>query len=307
MKNSTPSPFSQFLHYSRPWYLLEGILFYALGVGIVHYLGHTIDWKIYFLGQACVTMLQLSSYYLTVYYDRLFPTGPELIKRNSGKEDDDESAKELPRPVFQLTSLTTLTVGAVLTVLLLSNGAINIQGLIILGIAFLLAFFYAVPPLRLVYSGYGELSHAIFIANLVPAFAFLLQTGELHRFLPMLTFPLAALYLAMSLALSLKDYPVDLKNERKTLLVRMGWPHGMLLHNILIVIAYLLLFLAFVSGLPWGLTWPGLLTLPLAGFQIWQFIQINAGAKPHWGLLSLTAIGTLLLTAYLIAFTLWTS
>src|SRR5271169_5491208 len=183
MKNSTPSPFSQFLHYSRPWYLLEGILFYALGVGIVHYLGHPIDWTTYFLGQACVTMLQLSSYYLTVYYDRLFPTEPELTKRKSLKANDDESAKELPRPVFQLTSLTTLTVGAVLTVLLLSNGAINIQGLIILGIAFLLAFFYAVPPLRLVYSGYGELSHAIFIANLVPAFAFLLQTGELHRFL----------------------------------------------------------------------------------------------------------------------------
>jgi 1,4-dihydroxy-2-naphthoate octaprenyltransferase len=192
-------------------------------------------------------------------------------------------------------------------VLLLSNKAINLQGLLILGIAFLLAFFYAVPPLRLVYSGYGELSHAIFIANLVPAFAFLLQTGEVHRFLPMLTFPLAFLYLAMSLALSLKDYPENLKNNRKTLLVRLGWPNGMRLHNILILATYVLLTLAFVSGLTWGLTWPGLLTLPLAGFQVWQFIQINAGAKPHWGLLSLTAIGTLLMTAYLITFTLWTS
>ncbi|HMD89062.1 MAG TPA: prenyltransferase [Anaerolineaceae bacterium] len=307
MKKSTPSQLSQFLQYSRPWNLLEGILFYALGVGIVHYLGHPIDWKIYILGQACITMLQLSSYYLTVYYDRLFPTTPELISQNSKKENDDESAKELPRQVFQLTSLTTLTVGAVMTVLLLANRALNLQALLILGIAFFLAFFYAVPPLRLVYSGYGELSQAIFISTLVPAFAFLLQTGELHRLLPMLTFPLAALYLAMLLALSLKDYSRDLKNERKTLLVRLGWPHGMRLHNILIVATYILLLLAFISGMPWGLTWPGLLTLPLAGFQIWQFIQINGGAKPHWGLLSLTATGTLLLTTYLITFTLWTS
>jgi hypothetical protein len=41
-----------FIKLSRPFFVLGVAVLYALGVGIAHYLGSTIDWNAYFLGQA---------------------------------------------------------------------------------------------------------------------------------------------------------------------------------------------------------------------------------------------------------------
>ena len=110
----------------------------------------------------------------------------------------------------------------------------------------------------------------------------------------------------MLLALSLEGYASDEKYNRKTSMIRLGWQRGMNLHNLLILVGFMLFGIAAILGLPWLLTWPGLLGLPLGLFQIWQMSSIATGAKPHWRLLSLNAVATVVLTAYLVTFTLWT-
>jgi 1,4-dihydroxy-2-naphthoate octaprenyltransferase len=305
MKETQQPVFSILVKLSQPLALSGGALLYALGVGITHYLGQSIDWNTYWIGQVCVTMLQLSSYYLKALYDLTAPSN--LIPRQENPlSNDSEPTKSLSKPVLLLVSYSSLTIGAVLTVLLIANKALNPSALMMLGIAFLVVFFYAVPPFRLVYSGYGELATSFLMANLIPAIGFLLQAGSLHRLLAMVTFPITALFLAMILAISLEKYASDLKYNRRTLLVRLGWLPGMNLHNILILIAYLLLGLAAILGLPWSLTWPGLLSFPLGLLQIWQMTQIASGAKPRWNFLVLNAIATFALTVYLLAFALWT-
>ena len=52
-----------FVRLSRPFFLLGSALVYALGVGIARYLGISIDWGLYLLGQAWVTTLQLATHY----------------------------------------------------------------------------------------------------------------------------------------------------------------------------------------------------------------------------------------------------
>jgi 1,4-dihydroxy-2-naphthoate octaprenyltransferase len=142
--------------------------------------------------------------------------------------------------------------------------------------------------------------------NLIPALAFLLQTGEFHRLLALLTFPLTFLYLATNLALNLGRYSDDIRQERKTMLTRLGWQRGMNLHNLLILIGFFVLGSAALVGLPWSLTWPGLLGLPFGVFQIVQMNMIAAGGKPRWRLLNVNAGSTLAVTAYFIALALWT-
>jgi hypothetical protein len=44
-----------FIQLSRPLFLLGAILLFALGAGIAKYLGATIDWGLYFLGQVWIT------------------------------------------------------------------------------------------------------------------------------------------------------------------------------------------------------------------------------------------------------------
>lgn len=292
------------IQYARPLDLVAGALLYALGAGLTLYLGGQIKWNIYFLGQACVSMLQLSANFLKVAFDLPAPGNRRF--RNILDEEIRLQAVIISRNTVLLAAATSLSVGAVLSVILFSHGAIAPAALIILGIGLILTLAYATPPLRLVYSGYGELIQALLIANIIPALAFMLQSGELHRLLAPLTFPLTALFISVQMATSLRSY---IRNERfdyRNAMVRLGWSNGMILHNFLILFAYLVLTISALVDLPWSLFLPGLLTLPLGIFQIWQMVHIARGNKPNWILLDTTAIATFTLTAYFITFALWT-
>lgn len=291
----------EYLRLARPWILLGSLLFYAVGAGIAQYLGKTIDLSSYWIGQVCVLLLAFSSAYLSEYFTML----EHPIKQRS--DDGGRTAEEFLRLRTALlqASVVALTVGAVLTVMLFIHGVGNPTVILFLGTAFLLAFFYAVPPLRLARSGYGELVNALFLTGITPALAYVLQTGETHRLLILLTFPLTAMYIATSLATELETYYEDIKAGRQTLMGAVGWQRGMNLHNLLILLSYFLVGLAAALRLPWSLVWPMLLTAPLALFQIWQMWQINSGRKPRWRLLRINALALMGIMAYMVAYSLW--
>jgi 1,4-dihydroxy-2-naphthoate octaprenyltransferase len=168
------------------------------------------------------------------------------------------------------------------------------------------ALLLALPPARLVLRGYGEITTALLVSNLIPALAYLFQTGELHRLLAMTTFPLTFLYLAMTLAYELPGYGADVKFDQQTLMVRLGWESGMRLHNLFLLSAYLILGFAMLLGLPIPLGIPGFLTFPLAAFQVYLMVRIAAGTKPNWRVLLFVGAAIYWLTAYLLMFALWT-
>ena len=294
-----------FIRMSRPLFLLGGLLLFALGAGIARYLGAEIDWGIYFLGQAVVTTLQLSAQYLNEYFDS--PADQENRNRTifSGGSGAVGPGK-ISRNTVLLAAATALTVFSALIVLLISREILSPTIALLLALSFLGAFFYSTPPISLARSGYGELTTSILVSILVPTFAFLLQFGELHRLVAMSTFPLMPLHLAMMLEFEFPDYSADVKFEKNTLLVRMGWERAMNLNNTLIISAYLLLALAAMFGLPLPIVLPALLTLPLGLLQIWQMRRIAAGARPNWRNLTLTGIVLFISEVYLLAFAFWT-
>jgi 1,4-dihydroxy-2-naphthoate polyprenyltransferase len=290
---------------SRPLFLLGGVLVFALGVGIARYLGKPIDWGMYFLGQFWVTTLQLAGQYLNEYFDApqdVQNTNRTPFTGGSGALGPDG----LPRRTALIAAAGCLAVTASLTVLLLSQAALSPTTVLIMVFGFSGAILYSVPPVRLSTTGYGELTTSFLVANLVPAFAFLLQSGELHRLLAMATFPLTLLHLAMMLAFEFPDYATDLRLGKRTLLVRMGWQRAVVLNNLLILGAYLTLGLAAVFGLPFYIALPSLLTLPLGLLQIWQMRRIAEGARPNWTALTLTGIALFSVVAYLLTFAFWT-
>lgn len=307
MNQSEETLFKAILRAARPISLLAGVLLYALGGGIAAYLGETIRWPVYWLGQGAVTLLQFSSFFLCEYFERASqPPFESIPVPRSGDEEKKEPAP-VPRVIFLQVAVTAMTAGAVLTVILLAGGNLGPVAFLFLGLAFILAMLYAIPPFRLVYSGYGELVIAILVSNLFPAIAFLLQTGALHRLLALLTFPLTFLYLAAMLAQSLSAYLEDMQRERQTMLIRLGWQRGMSLHNFLIAAAFILLAISVLAGLPWRLAYPAFLALPVGIFQIWQINSIAGGVKPRWRLLALTAMASVGFAAYFINLALWTN
>jgi 1,4-dihydroxy-2-naphthoate octaprenyltransferase len=285
---------------ARPFSLLAGILLYAVGGGISVYLGELLDWSTYWIGQAAVTMLQLSTFLLSAYFAQ--PGRPPFEMRT---RPGSRAPATPPRGIYLQVAATTLTVGAVMTVLLLARGVLSPAAFLFLALAVALGLLYAVPPFRLVEKGYGELVLAVLFANLIPSLAYVLQSGDPHRLLAMLTFPLTCLYLAAAIAGTLQSYAEDVRVGRMTMLVRIGWQRGMNLHNLLIATAYILLALAVIFKLPWRLAYPVFLSLPVALFQIYQMSAIANGAKPRWRLLFYTSMATVGLAAYFMNLALW--
>jgi 1,4-dihydroxy-2-naphthoate octaprenyltransferase len=290
---------------SRPIFLLGGILLFSLGGGIADYLGITINWGVYLLGQAWVTTLQLAAQYLNEYFDAPIDNqnpNRTLFTGGSGVLGPDG----LPRRVALMAAYGCLAVTASLTVLLLVTVRLSLPTILIMILACLGAIFYSVPPIRLSATGYGELTTSILVANLVPALAFLLQTGDLHRLLAMSTFPLTLLHMAMMVSFEFPDYSLDANFGKRTIIVRIGWQWGMTVNNLLILSAYLMLGLAVAFGLPLMIALPAFLTFPLGLLQIWQLRRIADGAKPNWTALTLNALVIFAVTAYLLAYSFWT-
>jgi 1,4-dihydroxy-2-naphthoate polyprenyltransferase len=304
VENQSQHPFILFIRLTRPLFLLGGALLYAMGVGIAHYLGVNIDWGLYILGQAWVTVLQLSTHFLNEYYN-----APEDLDNKNRTPFTGGSGilgpGKLPRDTALYAALGSLAVLAMLTVLLISVKRLEPTTIMIMVLGFLGSFFYSTPPISLERTGYGELTASFIVAFLVPAFGYILQSGELHRLIAMVTFPLFVLHLAMLIAFDLPDYATDMKHDKRTLLVRIGWEKGLNLHNLLIVIAFFLVALAASFQLPLFIALPALIPLPLGFLQIWQMRRIASGVKPNWTAVTLNALATFAAMAYVFTYSFW--
>jgi 1,4-dihydroxy-2-naphthoate octaprenyltransferase len=292
---------------SRPLYILMAVLLYFLGIGIAHYLSGPINWNSFFLGLAWIVFILLGSQYLNEYFYPVIllddPT-PKHTPFSGGSGA--MGAGRLPRQVAFWSGLACLTVTASLTFLLIQRLGMNAGVILIMGLIFAGEILYALPPFRLVSTGYGELIMSIIVVGLIPAFAYLMQGHDFHRLLIMVAFPLTTLHIGMLLAMEFPDYAADITQGKRPVIVRIGWQRGMLLHNILILGSYVILGIAFVFGLPLPVVWPVIIVLPIGLFQIWMMNRIADGAKPNWSLLELVAISTFGLTTYIFTFAFWT-
>jgi 1,4-dihydroxy-2-naphthoate octaprenyltransferase len=297
--NVTSDQVRQFINLSRPLPLLIGGLVYGIGATIVAFLGRPINWSLYFLGQAIVSLLQLTSHYLLEYHEMKQEREenhpfPYLNPRGS------LGSVGLPREVALYAAIVCLVLVATLTSILLVSGSFPLLAWLILLLIFLGTFFYNTPPIRLIASGYGELTYSVVIAALIPSLAFTLQTGEFHRLLIMSTSPLVALHLAMMISFELPDYAHDIKTEKRTIMVRLGWASAMRLHDLAIIFALVSFVVAYINGLPRRVTFGVLIALPLAITQIWQMQRIRRGFPVRWRPLTFGALGLFGLTSYLV-------
>jgi 1,4-dihydroxy-2-naphthoate octaprenyltransferase len=287
--------------------ILSAILLYLLGIGIAHYLIGQINWATLFFGLGWIVFFLLGTQYLNEYFDPMVMVENPVWKHTpfSGVSGAIGSGR-LSRQVALWAGLTCFAITASLTVLIIQFFGFSLVEILILGLILIGELLYALPPFRLVSSGYGELIMSIIVGGLIPALAFLLQGHEFHRLLVMVAFPLTTLHIGMLLALEFPDYASDIMQGKRPILVRVGWQRSMIIHNVLVLGSFVILGMAFVFGLPLRVGWPVFFVLPIGLFQVWMMNRIADGAKPNWNLLVLVAASTFGLTAYLFTFAFWT-
>jgi 1,4-dihydroxy-2-naphthoate octaprenyltransferase len=298
-KNS--SIIKQFFRVMDPWKLFLNLFFYSLGVAIVHFQQKDVSWSVYISGQIVMLGVQISAMYLVEYFTRI--TNSQLILQEQRARTQRKSFLSSAN-ILQL-AFSFLTIAAVFSFLLISQGRIHVYQSLVLTIIVLLWLFLSLPPIKFKQRGAGELVEAIVITNLIPAFALSVQTEDMSRLIVTITLPLLFLCLPAFMAITLPEYGKKGPLSGTSMMEKMGWQAGMLMHNILIPTAYLLMVLTTFMGQPWQITWPGLLSLPVAILQVLQMIAIGRGAKPRWKLLLFSSYSLPILAVYLFLFTLW--
>jgi len=287
---------SQLFWLLRPLLVLLAALFYLLGAGIADYLGIDFVQDAFWLGLLWTILLQLTVLLLARAFARqaLFagaPTSPA------------EQAR-LPMRLALAAGVLLISIAGT-TVLMQQRSVITAPIYFIQIAAVLLVLGYSVPPLRLNQTGFGELLLAIVMAVIPPAHAFLLQAGDYHRLLSLVTFPLLLLSLAWLLALSFQSFATDQKYDRRTLLRMLGWERAVPLHHALILSSYGLWLMGPLVGISLRILWPAFLGAPFAILQILVMQSIAAGGRPNWTLLTATSTAVVGLTVYFLTVSFW--
>jgi len=275
---------------------LHFLLAYLLGFALARYLGVPLSPLAFGLGLAWLMSLLGAAAWL----DDAFRNPAQPFRAGETLE-----ARLRTRQRRLLAGLAALTLAAALKVTMAALHLLTIASLTLMALTALALLAWVVPPVRLAQRGLGEFALALAAADLTPALAFTLQNGGVHRLLAAFVFPLTFLALAYFVAVTFPALATDQKFGRQTFLARFGWQVAVPAHNGFLAAAYLLLAAAPFFGVPFALIWPGLLTLPLAALQIYQFLRLENGEKPLWPLLTLNAAAIFGLTTYLLAFTLW--
>jgi 1,4-dihydroxy-2-naphthoate octaprenyltransferase len=284
-----------FLKLTRPLHLLLAALTYLLGASIPAYLGKPFQPLAFTLGLAGVLLAQLS---MSLLAEVFRPYNEPLV------EDETPKQKETLRNNALYVSIAALAANAFIVFTLYTDQtllALPTFYFLLLSLALVLA--YAVPPVRLLDRGFGELTLAAHIAYVIPSIGFLLQAKDNHRLLTVIIIPLTALALAYFLVVNFTSFASDQKYQRATLLRRLTWERAVPLHHGLIVFAYVIFAIAPLLG--FSILWNAFLTLPFAILQMILVRNISLGAKPNWALLTSTALAVFGLTTYFITLTFW--
>ncbi|MCA1900023.1 MAG: hypothetical protein LDL50_04865 [Chloroflexi bacterium] len=279
---------------TRPLHLLLAALTYALGASAAGYLGRPFQPLTFTLGLGGVLLAQLS---MSLLAEVFRPYNEPLVEGETPRQ------KETLRNNMLYISIAALSSSAFIVYLLYLNRALTLPSFIFLLSSFVLVVSYAIPPMRLLDRGFGELALAAHLAYVVPSVGFLLQAGEHHRLLTFVVVPLTALALAYFLIVNFTTFPADQKYQRATLLRRLAWERAVPFHHSLLVFAYVIFFVALLLRLTILST--AFLTLPFALLQIFLLRSVALGGKPNWTLLTSTALAVFGLTAYFIALTFW--
>jgi 1,4-dihydroxy-2-naphthoate polyprenyltransferase len=295
-----------FWRLSRPVFLLGGVVLFALGAGIAHAQGESIPLNVYALGQLYVTSLQLMTHYLNEYWDVEADRLNHSRTAFSGGSGVLASGELSPQTAL-VAATSCLACSAIFAIGLAVQGrTTDVTCLLMLGML-LGAYFYSSPPLRLASTGIGEVVASLIVAALVPWLGLVVAGGRPSAAFFAAVVPLVFIQFAMLLAFEFPDEPSDRQAGKRTLLVRIGSDHGVLVHNIGLFAGVLLIVVGSCTVLPYLSAFIAIATTPVAVGQMVAVSVVGEAHRIRFETVAFLAIFTFSLTAMLLAIVFWTA
>jgi 1,4-dihydroxy-2-naphthoate octaprenyltransferase len=294
MVESRPYRFLRSTYYfarlGRPLFLIGGFVLHGLGAVMALSIGASFDISALIWGQVAITATQLMTHYSNDYFDLAADKANPTPTRWSGGSRvlpeghiDSRAALGMAVAMGLLAAFASLWLAFVV-----QTGPLTLPLLLL---ALILAWSYSSPPLQLNMYGFGELTGALLITGLTPIVGYYLQANQLDL-LPFLgVFPLCCFQFAMLLVINFPDAAGDLASGKRTLLSYVGEHNSVRLHGLVLFLAYALLPLLVLMGLPLLAALALLAISPMALWLGWR-IQHGAWADPsQWDSLGFWSIG----------------
>lgn len=258
----------QFLLLTRPLFLMGGFLLYTLGALFAAVDGSPLRFDRWLIGQCLVTCIQLMTHYANEYYDQ---EGDRLnLNRTWFSGGSGVLSAGSIGPKVALRAAQGMAFAGVAFLLV---AGVMVPGVILPGVLGLAgAWLYSGPPLSLSRTGWGELAASFVVAGLVPVVGFTMQSGGwIDGALLVTLLPIFLIHFVMLIIFQIPDRKADAIVGKRTLCVRLGIRKTVILHNVVLLTAFMAILI--LAALRWPGSQLGWLALPLA---VWQVLSLRS-------------------------------
>jgi 1,4-dihydroxy-2-naphthoate octaprenyltransferase len=284
---------------TRPWSYTVSVLppFFGLLIAIVDVPGLSINWLHFALTVVGCVLAHSGSNTLSDYFDYKIKVDREGTYGSSGML----VAKKMTPAEMLRWALILYALAGLVGFYLIVNSSNPMPLIWLVGVGFILGFFYTMAPFNFKYHALGDIAVFVAFGLLIPMGAYAVQTG-VTAWKPLLYgIPAALLVDAILHSNNLRDIPFDEVVKIKTVPILVGEKNAQAIYYGLLIGAYVtILLLVLLAGLTW-LSLLTLLSLPIAlrnirvvrnksGMPIEQFAGIDAATAQLHMLFSLLLI-----------------
>ncbi|MBN1500742.1 MAG: 1,4-dihydroxy-2-naphthoate octaprenyltransferase [Spirochaetes bacterium] len=239
MSNSIIKKISIILLAVRPQFFQASVIPVLLGTAVSYYQNMRVNMILLMITLTGILFIHAGLNLANDYFD--FKSGTDDINNNynafSGGSRFIQNGILSPRQII-IFSVTCFSAGSLIGLYI--NYILPGNTVLLIGIAgVFLAFFYSAGPLKIGYTGFGELSTAIGFGPLITAGSFYVQSQKLS-YLPLnASVPVALLTALILIINGFPDYESDKISGKKTLVVLLGKKNSTILYTLLISIMYM--------------------------------------------------------------------
>jgi len=239
------------LQLSRLPFHLVGVLPFLLGAVLAWHTYRVFNWPVFIWSTIAVVLIMLSTYYAGEYHDLNVDKLSASMERNAFSGGTQVIVKNLlPHHHAKIASYVSLVLAGVIGLVLqfyYKTGPWTIP----LGVIGMMAgFFYSTPPARWVKRGIGELLIGFCYGWLPVATAYYLQAGTIDSIVHWISIPIGCSIFNVILINEFPDYPADVIEGKRTLVVRFGKNAAVFLYIGMTVIGWIAFALTVRRGLP---------------------------------------------------------
>jgi len=201
-------------------FLAGGFFLYTMGVLLAIVSGVEFSYTFFIFGYAIMLPAHLSLSYSNNYFDTDVDKFNKPISISGGTKIliENPELKQLCKKIAIVLIISSISIAIVFVILF----SFPITYLVFIIFGNLLGWFYTAPPLRLAYSGFGEIANMINMGFLMPGIGYWTMNGNLDMFFLIFSITFLLYGLNFIIIVETPDMEGDKKAKKMTLVAKIG-------------------------------------------------------------------------------------